>query len=205
MGKLSFTAQFLLFLLFCSCGQNKTPEKQANIIQQQEQIVVPDSLFKIISEKDHVDPRFGYNKCNIHIELKTKLSKEELKTIANKIRKTRKTYDKLWIGYYLESMKDRSIAWATTNFTPNLEVEILGATDFEEKKMNSLITDGNVIGKWQDVRPMAECGMILFEKDKKIYMKRAFGDGSSGDYEFIKKKYNGEIRYELKENKHKEY
>jgi hypothetical protein len=200
MKKLLLISYVLSVILLFSCGQTKAPEKQNQITT-----ALTDSHYKIISEKDHVDSKFGINKCNIEIEIKSKITIDELKSIANKLRETRKSYDKLWIAYFLPDMKDGSGAWAITNFTPNLEAEIIGTTNIEEKKMNDVIVDGNVIGKWQDVRLMAECGLILFEKNKKIYMKRSFGDGSSVDDEFIKKNYNGKIRYELKQNIHKEF
>jgi hypothetical protein len=90
-------------------------------------------------------------------------------------------------------MKDRSIAWATTNFTPNLEVEILGATDTVLKKMNEASVDGKVIGKWQDTRPMVESSIILYEKGGKIFMQNSYNDGSSSNEEFVTKKRDNRI------------
>lgn len=137
--------------------------------------------------------------------MKEKISKDELTSIANKIRETRKSYDKLWIFYNLPGKQTGSAAWATTHFTPNLEVEILGSTDAEDKKMNAVSADGNVIGKWQDTRPYADYSMIIYEKDKKVFMKSTYKDGSSGDVEFLKKNYKGKVRYEPLQNKHNEY
>lgn len=205
MKRLLFIAQILGVLLLFSCGQNKTAQKGNDTLQSQETISVPDALFKIISEKEHVDPRFGFNKCNIVIELPNKISKDQLTSIANKLRKTRDSFDKLWIFYNLVGMQSADGPWAITHFTPNLEVEILGSTDEEDEKMKDVTVDGNMIGKWQDTRPYSDVTMIIFEKNNQIYMKRAFPDGSSGDSEFIKKKQNGKIRFELKENTHKEY
>ena len=195
----------LTLLVLASCGQNKTTKEQTSSDTDQKTAKIAIASYKILSEKDHVDPRFGFNKCNILVELKSQVSKEELTAIANEIRKTRKTYDKLWIGYYLESMKDRSISWATTNFTPNLEVEILGATDAVLKKMNEATVNGKVIGKWQDTRPLAESSMILYEKEGKIFMQTTYHDGSSSNEEFVTKKRAGKICYELKVNTHSEY
>jgi hypothetical protein len=149
--------------------------------------------FKIISEKVHVDARFGYNKCNLIVELNTRKSKAELMDIANDIRSTRKKYSKLWISYYVFGIKDHTTSWASTNFTPDLNVEILGASEEEIRKMNSVPVPTGKIGKWQDERPLAESGIILFTKDNKVYMRRSLRDGSFVDKEFVKKSQGGKI------------
>jgi len=205
MKKLFFITQVVFALIFYSCGQNKPSEKQTIALKSQETVNETDNLYKIISEKEHVDPKFGYNKCNLKIELNDKISIDKLKSIAYKLRETRRSYDKLWIFYSLAGTTAETGAWAISHFTPNLEVQILGATYTEDEKMNSVSVDGKIIGRWQDVRPMAERGMIIYEKNNKIYMKHTFSDGSTGDYEFIKKKYDGKMRFEPKQNMHQEY
>jgi len=187
-------------LLFNSCGQDKTSEEKAVIVQNEEKNAVTESVFKILSE---VPTKYG--KCNIDIELKEKISKDELTSIANKIRETRKSYDNLWVFYYLPGMKVGSGAWATTHFTPNLEVKIIGATEEEEKKINDVTVDGNVIGKWQVKQLSYEYIIIIYEKNKNIFCKGIYTDGSSSDEEYVKKKYKGKVRYEAKQNKHNEY
>jgi len=80
--------------------------------------------YEIISEKPHVDSRFGFNKCNIEVRLLKKITKDELTKIGYQIRSTRKSYDKLWIFYNIKGKSRNNGAWATTHFTPNLEVWI---------------------------------------------------------------------------------
>jgi len=184
----------------CTSGERSKTDKI------QKTIIVPESLYKIISEIETVNPKFGINKCNIAIELKKKLSEDELKEVALKLRSTRQSYDYLWIFYLLPGMQSGAGSWATSHFTPDLKVEIGGTTAAEDKKLEAIKVDGKVIGKWQDTRPYApKCLMILLEKNNKIYMNHAYGDGSSYDEEFIKKQIKGKTRYELKQNKHKEY
>jgi len=195
----------IIGLLLTSCGQNKTKEIQKTSDSIQKATVVPDNLYKIISEKENVNPKFGFNKCNIEVELKEKITKEQLTIIANKIRETRKSYDNLWIFYNLPGKQAGSVAWATTHFTPNLKVEILGSTDAEDKKMDNVSVDGNIIGKWTDKQSYSEHTAIIYEKNNKIYMKSIYSDGSSGEVEYVRKKINGKVRYEPKQNKHNEY
>jgi len=84
---------------------------------------LPTGFYKIISEKKHVDARYGFNKCNIEIELKDKITYNQLMYLANDLRENRKSYDKLWIFYNIKGKK-QTVAWATTHFTPNLNIWI---------------------------------------------------------------------------------
>jgi hypothetical protein len=77
----------LALFVLASCGQNKTTKKQTSSDNAQMTAKAAEPFYKIISEKDNVDPRFGFNKCNILVELKSKITKEELTIIASKIRK----------------------------------------------------------------------------------------------------------------------
>ncbi len=156
--------------------------------------------YRIISEKPHVDARYGFNKCNVEVELIKKITKEDLTKIAYQIRSTRKSYDKLWIFYNLRGTKSGYGSWATTHFTPNLKVEILGTSASTDKKLKSFKTDVPVIGKWIDARPYQNCLWVIYHKGKKIFLKRTFSDGSSGEEEYIKEKYKGKTRYEPKKN-----
>ena len=197
----------ITLLLLTSCEYKKVTEQQSNTLKQSDSnskktaIVVPESMYKIISEKKNV----RLNKCNIEVELKEKISEEELTALANKIRETRKSYDKLWIFYNLSGMTSGLGAWATTHFTPDLKVEILGMTASTDKKLSSIKVDGEIIGKWKDSRPYANCLLVIYKKSMKIFMKEIFSDGSSSKQEFIKKKFKGKVRYEPKKNTEKIY
>ncbi len=68
------------------------------------------------------------NISRIEVKLKEKVDKAELERISKEIRANRESYDKVWISYYLPDFLPASgiRAWAYGNFTPDLEVEILG-------------------------------------------------------------------------------
>lgn len=161
--------------------------------------------YKIISEKEHVNKDFGINKCNIDIMLPEKVSKEELTKIAQELRESRSVYDKLWIFYHIKGNPPDKEPWATTHFTPNLIVEVLGSTESEDEIMQHVKIDGNIIGKWKDDRPYVGCVINIIEKEKITFMKFIYQDGSSFDKYLSIKKLNGENRYEFKENTHNEY
>lgn len=210
----------ITFLLFSSCSQHKTSEEQTKPVQSyddmsaivssnksisEDEDVTTHDIYRIISEKKNVNPKFGTNKCNIEVELKEKISVDKLTAIAIVLRETRDTYDKLWIFYYLPGMQLGSGAWATTHFTPTLEVKILGATENEEQKMKTATVNGDVIGKWNEIMPGVENTIIIYKKGGKIFMKNLFKDGSVSNKEFVQKKHKGKIRFEIKQKPFDDY
>lgn len=161
--------------------------------------------YEIISEKEHVNKDFGINKCNIDIMLPKKVSNEELTIIAQELRESRNSYDRLWIFYHIKGNPMDKEPWASTHFTPNLEVVILGSTESEDKIMQNVKIEGNIIGKWKDDRPYVGCVISILEKEKKTFMKFIYQDGSSFEKELSIKKLKGKNRYYFKENTHNEY
>lgn len=154
--------------------------------------------------KETVNDRFS--KDTLEIEINHKTSKENIAKIANSLRATRKQYDRLWIFYYLPKMKHGSGAWATSHFTPRLEVQILGSTEEEDKKLNAATVHGKkILGKWRDNRPMAEMTLILFKEAGKPVMKLVFKDGSSMEEKLKASKAHGLIKYQSIEDIHGEY
>lgn len=73
----------------------------------------------------------GY-KRSVDVRLNYEISEEELEAIAWRIKKMdRFKYGRTFIGYYLPGMKIDAGYWATTHFTPDLEVRILGKQQVE--------------------------------------------------------------------------
>lgn len=68
------------------------------------------------------------NVSRIDVKLNEKVDKSEIEKISNEIRASRKSYDKVWISFYLPDFLPESgiRAWAMGSFTPELEVEIFG-------------------------------------------------------------------------------
>lgn len=68
------------------------------------------------------------NVSRIDVKLSEKVDKPALEQISTEIRASRKSYDKVWISFYLPDFLPESgiRAWAMGSFTPNLEVEIFG-------------------------------------------------------------------------------
>lgn len=197
-----------------SCGQKSKESKKTVSYEQKSndsKKTVSSSLegvYKIISEKEEVASNFNINKCNIVVELKKKMTTDELKEIANELKETRVTYDKLWISFFLNgTAKTNGIVWAIANYTPDLNVEIVGSTEREEKelKKNAGNVDGDIIGKFFEEQYTSGT-YIVYENNKKIFMKISYKDGSSSVKELETKKIKKGLRLEDKGgNPHGEY
>lgn len=84
---------------------------------------------KIIS--DNTEIRFG--KREIKLLLEKPIPESELKTIAERVKKTNvKDIRNTFILYYLPGMNYNGMAWATTNYTPSLKIRVLGEQVLEK-------------------------------------------------------------------------
>ena len=97
-------------------------------------------------------------------------------------------------------MTPGSGAWATTHFTPKLEVKILGTTIEEEKALKGgpKTSSGKIIGEWIDESPCVGAKYTLVKKNGKIIMVRKFKDGSGSEKEMVQKNQSGRLRFEEK-------
>ncbi len=126
----------IAILLLLGCGADNKKESKLS------------TPYTLISE----EPWQGISKCNLNIGLPSKYSKAEIEAIGKELHEARSKYEKLYIFYHLTTInKDiEKGAWAFTHYTPDLEVNILGATIEEEKAMKDVVNNlnGNIVGKW---------------------------------------------------------
>lgn len=153
----------------------------------------------------------AFNKTSIEIRLKEEISETDLKNIALEIKGSRRDYDKIWIFYFLPGQETGNGAWATTHFTPVLNVEILGATKEALSQMNMIKVGGEVLNSWFDNDAILPNKKYLVKENGKLFMKSIYpksklaGDGREMKEEVFKRKLkNGLIRYNYKNN-HGEY
>ncbi|MFK5976291.1 MAG: hypothetical protein QM493_07280, partial [Sulfurovum sp.] len=123
--------------------------------------------------------RYGkYVKRSIDVVLNKKVTKERLKKIAFTIKKMdRKFYKNTFISYYLPNMLKNNGCWATTHFTPNLEVKIQGLSLEDEKSINKkdiFFSDRKIIGSWLEDRILMGNKMILYYKNNRFYLEQLF-------------------------------
>ncbi len=152
------------------------------------------------------EPNEAISKNNLEIKLNKKVDESVLKEIALEIREDRTKYDKLWIFYYIPNYKNGS-AWATTHFTPNLEINIMGSSEIQDQKTTKTDNiNGEILGKWRSEASLMGATLVLYKKDttNKLMMQINFKDGGVIDSEIKKSEINGITKYE-DDNTHGEY
>lgn len=136
--------------------------------------------YAVLSE----DENTALKKSNIEVRLVGKVDEARLKQIANELREDRSQIDNLWIFYYLSGMEVGKGAWATSHFTPDLVVEIVGNTKAEEEtaKASPVAANETVLGKWYEEQ-VTRMGFTLLSREAKLYLRISFPGGGSMDRE----------------------
>jgi hypothetical protein len=141
------------------------------------------------------------NKVNVDIQLNKKVTEEVLGLIGEKLKADLKleNYSKIWMFYYLPDMKVGSGAWATTHFTPGIEIKILGATqnqtDTSVKKADEVV--GNIIGKWKEDQ-YTNAVYVIYENNNQTIIRTLFANGQQSDDQLKSSKANTSTRYDYK-------
>lgn len=177
----------LTILVVMSC------EKKSNVPEEVK--------WKITKE----NPNDILSKNNIEVHLNKKVDQKVLQEIAMEIREDRTQYDRLWIFYYIPNMTE-GMAWATTHFTPNLEINILGSTENQDV-ITSKTTDieGEILNKWRSEKSLMGGTLVLFKNlSQKKIMRITFKDGSKMDSEIVESNIKGKIKYQ-DDNENGEY
>jgi len=203
MKQLFVIAFGLLTLTSCGDLPKEKTDKQPTATTSQADTTLPSDLtYKIVNETIND----SISKINLDIELGRKVNEQELTNLAYKLRGTRTKYDRVWISYTLPKMKVGSGAWATSHFTPNLEIKILGSTVKEESNSNNAAAsfDGKQIGKWYE-QQATSATYLYYEKDNKFFMKTIFKDGTSMETTINQKKVGNGIKLTDPEDTHGEY
>jgi hypothetical protein len=141
-----------------------------------------DVKYLIVKEEPNVNNYSGVNDCSIEVKINKRVDKEILTDIAKEIRKDRKQYKRLWIKYYLESVEYTSIAWANTDFDPDLKVEINGSTELEMKNTIEATkkVNGEIYGKWYE-EGYTKASYVLFKRNDTLYMRTIFSNNQLMD------------------------
>ncbi|WP_299078878.1 hypothetical protein [uncultured Paraglaciecola sp.] len=147
-------------------------------------------------------------KHSIDISLNKKISKDELASLAQKLKGSAQ-YERTFIGYVINMSEVKNGYWATTHFNPDLNVKILGLTIEQEREMESereLGEGKEIVSRWVDDRPYIGAKITVYQEDEKFYMMSLYGDKSSSVEEIkITKHKNGRKVEALESNGFGEY
>lgn len=164
----------LTFLTTAICCKNKKTHANAsnqNIIANLEGQPVNYRIIK--EEKNYV-----FKKTNIEIRLEKEIDIKQLHDVASKLKRERPALEKLWVFYYLPKNNTNNGAWATTHFSPDLEVKILGASKESSKELDIKTVSGEVLGVWKDNDAMIPNRVFLVKENNMLYMKTLYAKSS---------------------------
>jgi sulfatase modifying factor 1 len=119
-------------------------------------------------------------KRSLDIKLNKEVTKDVLNAIANEIKAaSSKEYDKTFIGYYLPGDDTSGVYWATTHFTPNLQVKILSGSRITNTPQQKVTDDSSreVVGSWRELGNF-RCTLVISKKDSTYFLKTTYNDGS---------------------------
>ena len=139
---------------------------------------IPDDVEWTITQDDSF-PHFG--KRQVEVRLGQKVSEETLAAIARAVRKEDPDYERIFIVHFLTDRDRATTGWATTHFTPDLDVYIIGLTAEEEEQYLAEPSPGvELIGRWISDHNGALSGLITLYVGTDGYAVRyKFKDGSS--------------------------
>ena len=123
---------------------------------------------------------FQHYKRSLDIRLNKEVTKEVLNTIANEIKAaSSKEYDKTFIGYYLLGDDTSGVYWATTHFTPNLQVKILSGNRITNTPQQKVTDDSSreVIGSWRETGGLRAM-LVISKTGSKYFLETTYSDGS---------------------------
>ena len=178
------TVYICLILLFVSgCLSNKNEgdsgTKEKVPLVQEEKSTEPPKFgipYNVISEE-----RIDTLERKLEVQLKERLPQEQLTKLANHIKDVEPTaYENTLIGYYVSGMDTGSGVWATTNFLPDLVVQIFRLTVEEYKKLSDLGMSQKAescLGAWLDDYSSGHITIICSEAEDYV-MKNTYVDAS---------------------------
>jgi hypothetical protein len=140
-----FLIIFTLFFLMLSCSSGS-------------QVTKPDLNYAVID----ITKGSG-TKCVLNIRLQNRIYEDEIKQIAEYLKENEgKDCSPLFIFYFLPDVEPEIYtAWAWSDFTPDLDVSIIGLSLEREATLMSItpIVDGIIVGKW--IQTMAGHDLIV--------------------------------------------
>lgn len=124
----------------------------------------------------------GNIKRTVEVQLNSRTDEVTLRALAAEIHSlSSEDVQRTFIGYRIVGYHENQSYWATTNYNPDLKVQILGETaDEYEKIKKAPIPDGEILGAW-----MANWGqeykMTAYSHEGKTFIRSDFGNGSFAD------------------------
>lgn len=149
--------------------------------------------YSIIKE----DPNELLEKTNIEVRINKKVDEQTLKIIANELKDDRGQFKNVWIFYYVPDKTEGAGVWATSHFSPDLKIEILGSTEVQDNQTSN-VNDikGEIIGQWRSEKSLMGATIILYKNaESKQIMRINWKTGNPSEEEISESTSNGLVRY----------
>ena len=168
----------MIVIILTSCGGSELPEGIE---------------YSIIKE----EPNELLEKTNIEVRINKKVDKQTLKIIANELKDERSQFKNIWIFYYVPDKTESSGVWATSHFSPDLKIEVLGSTEVQDiQTSNSNDIKGEIIGKWRSEKSLMGATVILYKNDaNKQIMRINWKTGNPSEEEITESSQNGFVKF----------
>ena len=140
--------------------------------------------------------RIGNTRCSFDVRLEERVPESSIRNIAEEIkRREAEECERVFIVHYLPGMKVNAGAWATSHFTPNLEVRILGQTVGQANSAPPLL-DGEVVGRWRrDVLPAG--WLTIVRRNDQLIARWDYTDGINSENSLDESQLpDGRLRFE---------
>lgn len=95
------------------------------------------------------------------------------------------TFERMFVGYFLPGMKLNAGAWATTHFSPDLDVQVLGMSAEQVAALSRPFQpkEGKIVGRWLEQGPELSRRLTIYLESNKAFMHEHFRDGSESTVE----------------------
>ena len=183
-----FILSFIYFLVI-SCSNTKLGKYNPESLPEK---------FSYTIAKDLSNPNLEKNE--IYVDISEKLTEGQIATLAEELYNQKDKERRFYIFYQLQDEKNNNVAWATSHFDPELEINIIGSTKIEDENMlkSSKEIDGEILGTYNE-NEYTFATYTIFKKEGKTFVKTIYKDGSSSDSEVKESKVKDGIRLDEKE------
>ena len=165
---------------------------------------IPSDLrYEIINETTAEDQR-----RSLDVRLSRKVSIEVLEAVARRLRDhAPRRFARTFIVYYLPGMEVDAGGWATSHFTPELKVQILGSPLGGGSLLDRMRREHGegLVGVWENNQPGFAGTFVLFATESGFGLERIFPDGSVGRKELVERSSSVGRRFEDPENRFGEF
>lgn len=193
MMKVLILALFALFIVGCT--------GEVNTGANSEQVSSEKIEFKIRSDEKKPDI-----KRVVEVDLRERITEQQIKDIANEIKSNDKTlYQRTFVMFFIPEVVGS--AWASATFDPDLNVKIFGSSKADHEMLDAKKVDveGNFLGQWK-ANWGFEYQIIFEDKNGKIFKHLIFPDSEQSPEEMTLINIDGKKAYQDESGKdHGEY